>query len=447
MPIQFPAPIYGQVGQGVRSVEDYAALRDIAAGRKQTLQQGALELLTGQQKADEYTRGLKEQDALRTMFSDPAFNRNAPEARARVYQAAPGLADKVFQGWSAQDKSAADVTHLGAQTEQQKALAGKATYETQRKKYEDHLGALTQFTNRDDAAQWLASGVKNGAYSMDDATRMMRDIPTNPQDFAPWQQRTVMSTMDAGKQAGFITPTADAKLHAQTSVGTNAATNARIAAEGVANRTQARELAATKIEAKQEAPPKPMPASAVKLQNDELTAIGTFAGLDSDLGGLQKQVEQGKLKFGPVANLISQGRNVTGRSTEESRNFASFKSKLENMRNAVLLLNKGVQTEGDATRAMNEILTNINDPGVVSQRLGELRALNQRAVDLRKNNVDLLRSNYGHEGLDFGKYEKQPPTTNLGGAAPTPIKTDADYNALPKGARFVTPDGKTGTKS
>ena len=129
MPIQFPAPIYGQVGQGVRSVEDYAALRDLATQRGQAIQQGALGLLTGQQKADEYTRGLKEQEALRSLLGDSAFNRNAPDARARVYQAAPGLADKVFQGWSAQDKSAADVTHLGAQAEQQKAAATKAASE------------------------------------------------------------------------------------------------------------------------------------------------------------------------------------------------------------------------------------------------------------------------------------------------------------------------------
>jgi hypothetical protein len=26
------------------------------------------------------------------------------------------------------------------------------------------------------------------------------------------------------------------------------------------------------------------------------------------------------------------------------------------------------------------------------------------------------------------------------------VKSDADYAALPSGARFITPDGKTGTK-
>jgi hypothetical protein len=166
---------------------------------------------------------------------------------------------------------------------------------------------------------------------------------------------------------------------------------------------------------------KPMPSSAVKLQNSELESIGTFAGLDSDLAGLQKQMADGKLDFGPLKNLANTGKNYLGMSTEQSRNLATFKSKMENMRNAVLLLNKGVQTEGDANRAMNEIMANINDPDVVKQRLEEVRALNQRAVTLRKNNVDALRREYSAPDFDYSKFENQPRTTNLGASIPPDI--------------------------
>ena len=31
-------------------------------------------------------------------------------------------------------------------------------------------------------------------------------------------------------------------------------------------------------------------------------------------------------------------------------------------------------------------------------------------------------------------------------AKPVQVKTDADYNALKPGTKFITPDGKTGTK-
>lgn len=154
---------------------------------------------------------------------------------------------------------------------------------------------------------------------------------------------------------------------------------------------------------------KPLPPVAVKMQNDDLEVIGTFSGLDADLQGLQKQIEEGKLSFGLFNNLANSARNYTGNSTEESRNLASFKTKLENMRNSVLLLNKGVQTEGDAQRAMNEIIANINDKELVKQRLAEIRALNARAVQLQKGNIDLLRDNYGHPPLDFSKYDVLPP--------------------------------------
>jgi len=158
---------------------------------------------------------------------------------------------------------------------------------------------------------------------------------------------------------------------------------------------------------------KPMPATALKMQDEDLNAIGTFAGIDKDLAGIEKQIADGKLNLGLVNNATGSARNFLGASNESSRNLATFKAKLENMRNSVLLLNKGVQTEGDAQRAMNEMIANINDSEVVKQRLTEIRALNRRAVQLKKNNVDMVRRNYGQEDMDFSKYENQPPATNL----------------------------------
>jgi hypothetical protein len=191
---------------------------------------------------------------------------------------------------------------------------------------------------------------------------------------------------------------------------------------------------------KKKSAPKPLPASTSKLINEELTSIGTFSGIDKDLEGFEKQIEDGKLEFGVVSNLINTGRNKAGFSTPESRNLESFKTKLENLRNSVLLLNKGVQTEGDAQRAMNEIMTNINDKELVKQRLQELRVLNRRAVDLRKNNVDTLRSTYGHDPFEFEKYENQPGTTNL-----TPQKNSKGWTLHVDGAgnkAYVGPNGE-----
>ena len=126
------------------------------------------------------------------------------------------------------------------------------------------------------------------------------------------------------------------------------------------------------------------------------------------MGALSKQIDEGKIKLGLVENLKSQSKNYLGSSDESSRNFASLKSSLEKMRNDSLRLNKGVQTEGDSVRAWNELFQNLNDTGTVKQRLGEIQKINQRAVYLRKMNLQAIRSNYGLENIDTEGFEKQP---------------------------------------
>lgn len=151
-----------------------------------------------------------------------------------------------------------------------------------------------------------------------------------------------------------------------------------------------------------------LPTSALKLQQEELDAIGTASAIQSDLAAIKTQVDTGKLKLGPVQNLLSAGKNMAGMSDENSRNYGTFKSTLEKLRNDSLRLNKGVQTEGDAVRAWNELLANINDQKLVSKRLGEIQKINERAANMRKMQVDSIRSNFGLEPMETGQYESQP---------------------------------------
>lgn len=167
------------------------------------------------------------------------------------------------------------------------------------------------------------------------------------------------------------------------------------------------------VQGKAAAGAKPMPAAALKLQNEELDAIGTASTITSQLDKAISQIDSGELQLGPVKNMVSQGQNLIGASSAQSRNFASFKATLEKLRNDSLRLNKGVQTEGDAVRAWNEVLSNINDPKLVRQRLKEVSALNQRAVDLRKLNVENIRANYGQEPMDVSGYTGPKATTNV----------------------------------
>ncbi len=163
---------------------------------------------------------------------------------------------------------------------------------------------------------------------------------------------------------------------------------------------------------------KPMPATALKMQNEALDVVGSASSTQANLTAMQKQIDSGKLSFGPISNAINQGRNMAGLSNEESRNFSSFKSNLEKLRNDSLRLNKGVQTDGDAQRAWNELFQNINDTKLVSQRLNEIKAINARAVDLRKREVEDVRNNYKQAPYDFGTQTNAPAAVGLGGNSP-----------------------------
>lgn len=181
--------------------------------------------------------------------------------------------------------------------------------------------------------------------------------------------------------------------------------------------------------AKANAPAKPLPASALKMQQESLDAIGISSSINADLGAVESQIADGKLSFGPVSNLKNAGLNMAGLSTEQSRNFASFKSTLERLRNESLRLNTGVQTDGDAQRAWNELFQNINDTGLVQQRLAEIRAINARGAELHRLRVDSVRANYGAEPLDPSAYARQPAAvgTKPAGAGPKPGDVDGGY--------------------
>lgn len=164
-----------------------------------------------------------------------------------------------------------------------------------------------------------------------------------------------------------------------------------------------------------------LPTPALRLQQESIEAINTAGSIDADLGAVERQIKEGSLRLGPVENVRSGARNIAGMSNENSRNFQTFKATLERLRNESLRLNKGVQTEGDAQRAWNELMSNINDQKVVQQRLGEIRQLNQRAVRQQRMNIDTIRGNYGAPPLDDAVFASQPPTLGNPGSSDDPL--------------------------
>jgi len=178
-------------------------------------------------------------------------------------------------------------------------------------------------------------------------------------------------------------------------------------------------------------------STVVKMQNDLLTDLGTASQVNTLLDRSIDQIKSGKLNLSLRNNVLSQAANFTGMSTEASRNFASFKASLNKLRNDSLRLNKGVQTEGDAQRAWDELINNINDPNVVLQRLTEIKDINEQAMALRSDLVNQARQDSGFEPIDTTKFQAAPAGSGgrrqqTASPGPRPPKV----GAVVKGYRF-----------
>lgn len=155
-------------------------------------------------------------------------------------------------------------------------------------------------------------------------------------------------------------------------------------------------------------------ATVIKLQNDLLSDLQSASSVNTVIDRAINQIDGGKLNLGPVTNLVSRGRNIAGQSDENSRNFETFRTSLEKMRNDSLRLNKGVQTEGDAQRAWNEIMAHTGDEALVRQRLAEIKDLNEQAIALRSDLVNQAREDSGFAPLDTSRYRAKSALNDPG---------------------------------
>jgi hypothetical protein len=202
------------------------------------------------------------------------------------------------------------------------------------------------------------------------------------------------------------------------------------AGEHVAGAELKRAIAAGKLPAAGEdgkPKDKPMPGPALKMQDEHIGTIGSLDTVNGQIDEVLGKIERGDLKLGAARNLMNQGKNFIGAGDDQSKAFADLSTTVEGIRNGVLLLNKGVQTEGDAVRALKQITPNLNDPGVVVQQLKKLKELNNKAAENRLGQVNRIRGNYGNAPLGMDEFTKsaapaQPAAGSLQDQAAAELK-------------------------
>jgi hypothetical protein len=122
------------------------------------------------------------------------------------------------------------------------------------------------------------------------------------------------------------------------------------------------------------------------------------------------QTEKGEVQFGLGARAVAIGQRFTGKQDENTRKLDSLSKFMETERNNILMAAKGTQTEGDATRAMNQIIqsTDLNNQESVAQALKDLKAYKEAQVAGNNSYIESLK---GKRKLDNTSAAPQGPTS------------------------------------
>jgi len=154
--------------------------------------------------------------------------------------------------------------------------------------------------------------------------------------------------------------------------------------------------------------PKPLPVGALNLQDEITNSLATASNLTNDASAMAAKIRAGQVPLEPTGKIEAFGRNQLGLSDEKSRAYGDYKTFVEKVRNDSLRLNKGVQTEGDAQRALNELTSAGNDKELIASAMDKIANINARAVQLQKARLNNLRSNYGLPELDTSTLTPPP---------------------------------------
>ena len=186
---------------------------------------------------------------------------------------------------------------------------------------------------------------------------------------------------------------------------------------------------------------KVLPPAALKMESENITAAYESAQLANQVDSQLKSLIASGVQFSPAKNAMLATKSAMGSTDPEVlayNDFQQFKTKLIN---DTLRLNKGVQTEGDAVRAANE-LTNARSTQDVVRSLQKIRNINAQAVAMQNQIVTSRRKTGGlTEDKGYSPAEQVPVPTF---ESVFYSVNDPAFKALPAGTPFI--DGNTGKR-
>jgi len=205
--------------------------------------------------------------------------------------------------------------------------------------------------------------------------------------------------------------------------------------------------------------PPSLPTTYQKAEEDALSTLPQTVNTAQEASRLKGMLDTGELDLGAVSNMGYEARNRTGYSSPQSRAYADMMTTIEQLRNNILLLARGVQTEGDAQRALNAITMSTTDPKVMSDAIGKYLRLQSTLLDATAARLQWRRKEAGMEPIPMeslvpgykavaSQIDPKAVGQELLGIAgtesngPVRVTTKEEVDKLPSGSQFIGPDGK-----
>ena len=173
-------------------------------------------------------------------------------------------------------------------------------------------------------------------------------------------------------------------------------------------------------------PPSDADQAAIARADNQITSLDTSLARAAAIEG---QIARGELNLGLVENTGAGVMNLAGMSNQNSLNYDALLAWAKEARNAILQANTGVQTDQDAIRELDTILSSTRDERIVTAALRRFQEARSATRDALQR--DIQRREGGG----------QPAA-----AAPAPsvvtVRTPAEAQVLRPGTRYRTPDGQ-----
>lgn len=447
--------MYNALGARPKSIGEYSAELDMADLRKQGMQQNALALQTGQMGLQDRQRAMQEADTIRNALAGLGGNAT-DEARINALKATglPGgftQADALQKSMLDRQKTTADIGRTQADALKTQLAAGlqkfeivgqvmsgvrdQATYDLARQQLAQTFGpeiAQNMPPTYDPAVieqnktkamsvkDQMAQRLKQIEFEQRQANDMLVPDPRNPGKFMPNQPLINAKTQVA--QAG------------ASAINNYGSPVAGVDAEGKPVFFQP-----TKTGGAPSIVPgvRPAPKEGTgQPTEDERKAAGYAIRME---GALKKLEEVGTtnpeaLKPGVGTSLINMApEGVANYMRSEARQRVET-AQVDALDAALTLATGAAYTKEQLKGLSRSYFTQPgDDPATIKDKEQRLAEVIETAR---------IRAGRAAPAIDKMGADRRP----VAGSAPVKVTSDADYNALKPGTRFVTPDGKTGTK-